>query len=39
MWKKGQFEGYGQRLFDLEIQEGIFKGTKLETPKDKVDEK
>jgi len=37
-WNKGLFEGYGQRLSEMEVQEGIWKGRKLITPKEKVPE-
>ena len=33
-WKKGVFEGYGQKHYELETKEGIWKGSKLVKPKD-----
>ena len=39
MWKKGVFEGYGQKLFEFQVKDGIWKDTKLVTEKDKVPEK
>ena len=38
MWKEGKFDGYGQRLYEMEVKEGIWKDRKLVTPKDKVPE-
>ena len=38
MWKEGKFDGYGQRLYEMEVKEGVWKDRKLVTPKDKVPE-